>query len=319
MRRRTSASLITVVLLMQAACSDPDAVGEPPPQDGISGEEEVADDDAPDTEATPDDTVADASDTGGAEVDAADEIDAEAIRAFDFANALWQDERNVSEVPLVDGTFTGEYGQVWTYTDEPVYADVDGDGYEDALAPLTQEDGQGLVTQWFLWRWDADAAAGDTRGQAVQLLEPVAVMARCGSEVHEVAAGNGAFSVTESIRMADAPISCADSPTRERTRSVALEDGLLVQVDPVRGYGGVCGTNVHDHVAGVPSSWQVRIAPQEDAPLVVEIEEVHDAVLYLSGDTPMRPDGWVMVGLDTGAGVEAAHWPCGFIIGEHSG
>lgn len=309
MRRCILGTLLTVALVGLAACASGESVGDPPVTEEATNppEAEEGDDGEAGGEVAPADEV----------VAEDDEPAAQTIRDFDFANATWQDERNFSEVPLTDGAFTGEYGQEWTYTDDVVYTDVDGDGHEDALAALGQQDGAGLAIQWFLWRWVPEADGG--AGAPEQMVDAVALSARCGNHVHEVAAGEGAFTVTESVRMFSDDIACSDDPPRQRTRSVAVEDDLLVQVAPVRGYGGVCGTRVNNEVDQAPASWQVRLAPGQDAPLVTDIDQVSGAVVLYSGDTPMRGDGWVMVGLDMGQDEDVAHWPCGFIIGEHAG
>lgn len=243
--------------------------------------------------------------------------DSEAIRDVDLGSMTWFDARSARGVPLADGAFAEGFQQ-WTYDGDAVYADADADGFLDALAPLDLLDGNAVATQWYLWRWD------DAAGTAVQVPHAVAVMSSCGDVVHEVSAaegdGAGGFAIRESVRLESDAVACADVPPRERTRTVTLEDGHLVRTAPSRGYGGVCGTAVQSTVPRPGfDAWQVRVAPDVDAPLVVDASEIENALLYRNVNGPMRADGWVEVGLDTGDSLDQADWPCGFIVGELAG
>ncbi|HEY3504773.1 MAG TPA: hypothetical protein VGN37_18565 [Actinocatenispora sp.] len=231
---------------------------------------------------------------------------ADAIRHFDLAESTWRQpmlnptlrartERGDPTIRLHGGLARGQLadggGEVTCHlVDSPVYGDL-GDGVQSLAAGLNCQAGNGDYTAWYVWRWDA------AKHTAVQGVEPLVSGERCGDEVRTVAYGHRALTIT--VGLANPQESCADM-SRNRTAytyTVALRDGHLMRVSPVKGALRECATVTGD----VRSVTGVTLYVTRDA---------HSPVVYrASGATTL----WSVPGKDyyepetdlTGA---ATHW-----------
>ncbi|MGC5617595.1 hypothetical protein [Georgenia sp. Z1491] len=194
------------------------------------------------------------------------------IRDVDLSTLPWRQALTGESVVPVEGD---EYGRIYTVGEQIEFADVDGDGHEDALAVLEVVDGNAVEETWYIWTWDPEAEA------AVQVESPVARTARCGDTVHEVAAVDGAFAVTEALRYQDDTSGdCATDGPIVHTRHVTLESGWPVLTGGLSGEGGICP--------------QFQYATDDMWP--VGDVELHAAPV--DGSAPLgepRPDWWLEV------------------------
>jgi hypothetical protein len=219
---------------------------------------------------------------------------ATAIRDADLSTAQWTDTPRDSTVTLAGDEPVGDLmdGGQYTIGEMPiVYADVDGDGFEDALAALRRVEGNGLSEIWYVWRWDEEAQ------RPVQVLDPVAESVRCGAEVSAVAADESTFVITERRRdLADIG-TCDATPPNEVTRTIALEDGVPVQRDGYGGYGGACPQPQNgDADAYLIGDTELFSAPDTAATPVSGPDIYSYYGLPLDPYPYLQRDGWVLVG-----------------------
>ncbi|OZV81745.1 hypothetical protein CA850_11360 [Micromonospora echinospora] len=203
----------------------------------------------------------------------------QSIRSFDFKNALWLDYP-VDEAPallqlkLEDGKFLGSinspssHGEIHTYelSGSPVFADVDGDGDEDAALALQSADQGGLLS-WYIWIWQD--------GSAQQLHYPFYRHSRCDAGETEVHPAEAGFRVSTFLKSRQA--ACAEPPTKSYQYVVGLRDSYPVRVRPIPGAPDKDCFAEGMKEAAVRSPVTARVAPEEAAP---EIEEakVYDRV-----------------------------------------
>jgi hypothetical protein len=147
------------------------------------------------------------------------------IRQFDFGNATWRAWSMPVRLANKAATVPDD-GIVWRFAmaSEPVYADVNGDGAEDAAAALSDDGGGGNArnTSWYVWLWE--------NGTAHQLDTPVAQHTRCGPFTDAVRGVEGGFEVLD--KAWDASTTCAEGGAAPLTYVVGLRDGFLVRIRP---------------------------------------------------------------------------------------
>ncbi|MGC5629667.1 hypothetical protein ACPYO6_15640 [Georgenia sp. Z1344] len=186
------------------AASDGAATGEALPADGSGADEPT---DAPATEEP------------GA-----------SIRDVDLAAQSWRQALTGESVVPAEGDGLRQF----TVSDAVAYADVDGDGHEDAAASLQVLDGNAYEETWYVWRWDPESQA------AVQVESPIARQSGCGDDVLSVTGEGEVFVVVEELRPAGSAAPCVDGGTIPVTRQVTLEDGWPVLAGGMSGEGGIC-------------------------------------------------------------------------------
>lgn len=217
------------------------------------------------------------------------------IRDTDFGEVTWtfDYEGEWLEIELAGGEGEGEvYGSPAVYTvGEPVYADADLDGIEDAVVPLTQEAGNGVQTTWYVWLGPTEVDA-----EPVQLPLPVASQARCGDAVDSVTAVDGGIRIEERMRSVMAG-DCASDPDVERTRDVVVvgdgsAEGSWPALADGSGWGGYCP--LIELSEGVEGPVEGRVGPADAAPESSHAGE-QELFGYL-GYYPFRqPDGWRVI------------------------
>lgn len=227
MRRPTMAALAAVAaLLTTASACQPD---DPDPTGG------------PETSAS---SSPDATQTTEPEPTTPEPLDPTTV---DLGNRVWTYEdgrEGPIEVPLQGGVAEGDWGLVgegaMTYDEtRRVVADMDDDGDQDVVAPLSyDEQTNGYSwTSWFVWLNDGS--------DLVQLPYAIARDAHCVEIVEGIApAGDGPGVRIDRLIM-ELGAECAATPTVQADRTVVVEYDdrgapWPVQVDPGRFWGGLC-------------------------------------------------------------------------------
>ncbi|MGP9785476.1 hypothetical protein ACT3UD_04070 [Glutamicibacter sp. 287] len=186
---------------------------------------------------------------------------------------------------------------------------MNGDGVDDALAPVEMLDGNSFSSLWFIWLATVD--------QPEQLVHPVAASRSCGDFINEVTAVPGGIEITETRRtIFDADHSCAEGGTWEETRTIAVEQfgedkiWLPVQTSPERGYGGVCNEELPGDV--MPFDEPYYLAPTMQAKEEFtsgEIRGISIAGLEDQGTEGGEPGGWRLYNVvETDDSVERCIW-----------
>jgi hypothetical protein len=181
------------------------------------------------------------------------------VRQFDFANATWR--AGPMKVTLADRAATvPDGGFAWHFemVSEPAYADVNGDGAEDAAVAISDDGGGGnaLNTTWYVWLWEG--------GTARQLDTPVAQHTRCGPATDAVRGVDGGFEVLDKVW--DGTTSCADGGAAPLTYVVGLRDGFLVQIRPRLAPLAVCNPRHLTTPLGVREGAAAYLAQDPKAP-----------------------------------------------------
>ncbi|MGP9487784.1 hypothetical protein ACT3UA_08525 [Glutamicibacter sp. 363] len=234
------------------------------------------------------------------------------LRDFDLDNAQWEIKegygaKKSTALQFKDGKATintAEYS-----VGDVVYSDLNGDGVEDALAPIEMLDGNSFSSHWFIWLAEVD--------QPEQLPHPVAASRSCGDFINEVTAVPGGIEITETRRtIFDADHSCAEGGTWEETRTIAVEQfgedkiWLPVQTSPERGYGGVCNEELPGDV--MPFDEPYYLAPTMQAKEEFtsgEIRGISIAGLEDQGTEGGEPGGWRLYNVvETDDSVERCIW-----------
>lgn len=232
---------------------------------------------------------------------AVEEIDDEAavadIREADLGNVSWLYSLGGTELPLTVQLVDGEsFDGATAYLMEDVqYGDVDGDGDEDAVASISQANGNGYERLWYLWLVDG--------AEVAQLQYPIAQTSRCGTAVDAVVAGDGSVSVTQRQRLAvvDDAVPCSDAGTglQVRTITVQREGELLwpVQTEPIPAWGGICPRSPWPDAS--PQMLNLFAAPSMDA-APAAFEGDSGAIFGLYPAPLMQRDGWTFIGFTQG-------------------
>ncbi|RLP07594.1 hypothetical protein [Propionibacterium australiense] len=186
-----------------------------------------------------------------------------AIENFDFTSAEWYDARSQQTLkPAATGSQRDSWWRIDNGTDgNPVqYGDLNGDGYEDAVAWLTSGEGDGYWHYAYVWTWDPE------QGTAVQSPYPVTDDASCGNatESLEVDADSGEIKVTRLIRNNEP---CSELPAQKITNTIALENGVPIRTSPLRASTSPCLAPASDSRKTTDVLTRpLKLAPEEGAP-----------------------------------------------------
>lgn len=290
--------------------AEAEPAGEPAAEGPAEGSDEET---APEAEAEPESgSESDAAPESGSESasapEAAEPEPEPAIQDVDFAQLEWTDW--VNEVVLVPAE--GIEGYTFEVREDIVYADVNGDGHQDALVALGQTEERWFEDIWYIWAWDPEAQ------QPYQASGPVARAADCGDRIESVSAAEGAFIIHEQLWPQGADVVCAQVPPVEITRHIVLEDGWETMVSPARGFGGMC-----PQILGTDDGWPVddlvlHTAPDETSSVVGDPEPA----FFIEADVWPRPwlhyPHWMLVHLgfsnpaDGPAVMPNGYTPCGW-------
>lgn len=225
------------------------------------------------------------------------------IRRFDLGNATWRSGRTPVTLANRAAAVPGDgYTVRYEMVGEPVYADVNGDGAEDAAAALS-DDGGGNArnTAWYVWLWEG--------GTARQLDTPVAQHTRCGPATDAVRGVDGGFEVLD--KLWDGETTCADGGAAPLTYVVGLRDGFLVQVRPRLAPLEVCNPRHLTTPLGVRDGASAYLARDEQAPRLPDRRYEHANV-----DTRDAGDsGWRLAQLASGGERFCAWLRTGDVIG----
>lgn len=283
--------------------------GQRPDQDG-SEDSSAAPEDQSGAKQEPSDAT---GEDAGADHDAGAQTaaieDAPTIQESDFAALEWREA--VNEFYVIPAEDDGL--QTITIGEQIAYADVDGDGHDDALVPLQISDGNWFEQIWYIWTWDPQSEA------PVQVESPVAREARCGDAVRDVGAEGAAFVISEALRIqGDTSLDCASEGPIEITRHVTLDDGWPVLTGGLTGDGGICPQpNGTDSMFPVGDA-DLRVAPYDDASPVTEaapdaFDEVEDVWSHLW----LYREHWMLVHLGYyDQNVTGGYIPCAWIYLE---
>ena len=173
-RFRPGLALSASILLLLTACLAPGGGGgvTPFPDEDADAApegalEEAADEAAPDGAGDTDD-----GDDEGSELAAEAEESGLSIRDIDLAELEWREA--ITEQHLTPARAPGPFQ--YAIAETIAYADVDGDGHDDALVGLEITEEQWFEQIWYIWTWDPQSEA------PVQVESPVAREARCGED-----------------------------------------------------------------------------------------------------------------------------------------
>ena len=225
------------------------------------------------------------------------------IEHFDFANAAWFDAQ--SGTALKPGSNASPAsGTPWWKVDaasqgNPTqYADLNGDGYEDAVAWLTTGKGTDYWHYAYIWLWDPATRS------AHQLNYPLTDDKNCGNATKSLAVSGSTISVTRLIRQNQ---TCTQQPTHEVTNTIALERGIPIRTSPVRASVMPCLAPSSDPAK--PSSLKnpLHLTPAADAP-VVGLDQM--SFLVLGGPRGTLTDGFHQVLYH--AGDDSITWYCAY-------
>lgn len=157
------------------------------------------------------------------------------IKKFDFMNATWQLpaiwDDTPTEVKLKDGKYMvpdeidGGMWPIWRMVDddgksyEPQYGDINGDGYTDAIVPITWGKNGSVRTSTFyrVWLWDPK------KKTAVSLKNSVAVFETC-TEVPDKIKIEGKDSIFVSGKTMREGDGCAATPQEPFERTVKVDE-----------------------------------------------------------------------------------------------
>lgn len=185
----------------------------------------------------------------------------QSIRQFDFGNTTWVVEHPDVQVHLTDGNGTRQYEDLTIFYQlfgEPAYADVDGDGDEDAAVGITDNGGgNGANSIWYVWLWQD--------GTAKQLsAQPFAFHTRCSGRVDAVQPVPEGFEVLDAIW--DGSTSCAAGKAKPFSYVISVRDGFLVQVKPRLAPLEMCHPARQTRRGPAPPGLVGYLAPDERAP-----------------------------------------------------
>ncbi len=186
------------------------------------------------------------------------------IEHFDFANASWYDAQ--SSTTLKPGSNSSPAsGAAWWKVDaasqgNPTqYADLNGDGYEDAIAWLTTGKGTDYWHYAYVWLWEPSTRTTH------QLTYPITDDRNCGNSTKSLTVSGATITVTRLIRQSQ---TCDQQPTHEATDTIALENGVPIRTSPIRASVLPCLAPSSD--AAKPSTLKdpLRLLPAGDAPQI---------------------------------------------------
>lgn len=210
------------------------------------------------------------------------------IEHFDFANAAWYDAQTGTTLKPGSNSSPAS-GSAWWKVDaasqgNPTqYTDLNGDGYEDAVAWLTTGKGTDYWHYAYVWLWDPSTRT------AHQLNYPITDDKNCGNSTKSLTVSGATITTTRLIRQSQA---CNEQPSHEVTNTIALENGIPVRTSPVRASVLPCLAASSD--AAKPSTLKdpLRLLPAADAPQV-GLDQM--SFLVLGGPRGTLTDGFHQV------------------------
>lgn len=202
-------------------------------------------------------------------------------------------------IRLDDGTGSDELG---SYTmAEPVYADANGDGFDDALVAIERLDGTAWESLWYVFLADGD-------GGAAQVAVPIARAASCGDVIESTGASPGggfAVEVVTRVPLVDDGLACSDPGSGRESRVITIDGdagdplALPIQSAPALAWGGICpGTSWWDTEA---SSVELLALPREGSAVVNEASSPAGVFPPVSDPAPLLAaigvpvEGWAFV------------------------
>jgi hypothetical protein len=235
------------------------------------------------------------------------------IKRFDFKNVKWFDAPNGRTVHLKKGRAHTKGVDYSLDSRERVYADVDGDGVDDALVSILAEEGNGFTESTYLWVWNAKI------GAPKQVRQPVENDMRCGDVTQSITAARHRITVRYLNRMTfTGP--CSEQPTKRSTKKITLKDGFLYETAPQVSALTPCGegTGTEGFTPAEFTAGNVLAAPDTRAPVVATDKTVklYDEATDQSG----VPDGWFKVMYVPAHGAyDYLDPPCGFVKVDSDG
>ncbi|GAA1731912.1 hypothetical protein [Brachybacterium phenoliresistens] len=236
--------------------------------------------------------------------------DGPTIRDADLASVPWRE--SVHEMVLTPATHEGL--RTIVVAPQVEYTDVDGDGHEDAFAALEITDGQGFEQIWYIWLWDPEAE------EPVQVENPIARMARCGDSIHEISSAEGAFVVTESLRLQDGlEQDCASDGPVQVTRQVTVVDGWPVLTGGMQGHGGICPQRDGTDAQFPVEDYVLQDAPAEGGAALTDPPPLTFGEVDVWGTPWLFRPHWMLVhvGFDNPVGgpevIEGGYTPCAWV------
>ncbi|SER73601.1 hypothetical protein SAMN05443377_10811 [Propionibacterium cyclohexanicum] len=210
------------------------------------------------------------------------------IEHFDFADAAWFDAQSGQTLQPGSNSSPAS-GAAWWKVDaasqgNPTqYADLNGDGYEDAVAWLTTGKGTEYWHYAYIWLWDPATRS------AHQLDQPITDDKNCGNTTKSLSVSGATITVTRLIRQNQA---CDQQPDHEVTNTIALEKGVPVRTAPIRASTMPCLAPSSDPAKPSTLKNPLRLAPTSDAP-VVGLDQM--PYLVLGGPRGTLTDGFHQV------------------------
>lgn len=151
------------------------------------------------------------------------------IRTFDFKNTTWTatDGRRVTmtngqaQITVADGA-TRYYNVSPTWSPAPQFADLDHDGYEDALVILEEGEGNGYTDTIFVW-------FGGPNGPKQLANSVLPQGGRCATKLISVKVTPRGTIVVSGARYSENQ-ACADYPNQPFTRYFTVKNGTVHEV-----------------------------------------------------------------------------------------
>ncbi|MEG2424472.1 hypothetical protein [Glutamicibacter sp.] len=218
----------------------------------------------------------------------------ESLRDADLGNATWMDpmalDGKPSKIRLENSKASDEFNSY--ELGKIVYADLDGDGVDDAVASFISTSGNAY--------WEHFVAWVATEEGPVQVPGEIAYSHNCGSTVASVVPATQGVKVTEYLRSDFQNTACAENGPLEQVRTVGVkqysgdDQYYLVRTDALGGDGGYCHPEAKGDTISV--SIPVYSAPNAKSEMPLEDQEMMG---YLAGPEAMEEvtdDGQWMLG-----------------------
>lgn len=154
-----------------------------------------------------------------------------AIEGFNFVDAEWYDANGDTTVHNGTAASAQAGDQPWAKVDEAnggnptQFGDLNGDGYEDAVAWITVGTGANYWHYAYVWLWDS------AKQTAVQLRQPITDDKQCGNVTKSLSITDAKINVDRLIRAGEG---CSDQPAHPVTNTIAIENGFPVRETPIR-------------------------------------------------------------------------------------
>ncbi|MGH3651862.1 MAG: hypothetical protein ACRDT3_02820 [Glutamicibacter sp.] len=223
-----------------------------------------------------------------------EEPEIESLRDADLGNATWMDpmalDGKPSKIRLENSKASDEFNSY--ELGKIVYADLDGDGVDDAVASFSSTSGNAY--------WEHFVAWIATEEGPVQVPGEIAYSHNCGSTVESVVPANQGVKVTEYLRSDFQNTACSENGPLKQVRTVGVErysgddQYYLVRTDGLGGYGGYC----HPEAKGDTISVSIPVYSAPDSKSKMPLEE-QEMMGYLAGPDvigEVTEDGQWMLG-----------------------